>query len=57
MKVEAWEEIEDILNAHFSDILTDPRRNRLEEIEAITRRIPTLLSKEQKQLLMKTIPH
>ena len=55
--MEAREEIEDILNAHFSDILTDPGRNRLEEIEVITQRIPSMVSKEQDQLLMKTITH
>ena len=57
VKVEAQEEIEDILNAHFSDILMDPRQNYLEEIEVITHRIPSLGSKEQNQLLMKTITH
>ena len=35
-KVELREDIEEILNSHFLDILSDPRRNRLEYIEVIT---------------------
>ena len=53
--MEGREEIEYILNSHFSDILTDPRRNRLDDIEVITNRIPSLVSKEHNQLLMKSI--
>ena len=43
-KVELREDIEAILNYHFSDILSDPRRNCLEDIEAITSKIPSLVS-------------
>ena len=53
--MEVREEIEAILNSQFFDILNDPRRNRLGDIEFITRRIPCLVSKEHNQLLMKTI--
>ena len=54
-KLEVREFIEAILNSHFSDILTDPRRNRLEYIETITIKIMSLVSDKQNHLLMKTI--
>ena len=41
--MEMREDIEVVLNSHFSDILRDPRRDHLEDIEAITRGIPTLV--------------
>ena len=44
--MEVSEEIEEILNAHFSDILNDPRKNRLDDIEFVTNKIPYLVSKE-----------
>ena len=53
--MEGWKEIEEILNAHSPDILTDPRRNFLDDIEVITSRIPSLVSKDQNQLSMKYI--
>ena len=45
-KVELREDIEAILNSLFSNILSDPRRDRLEYIEAITSRIRSLVSEE-----------
>ena len=54
-KVELREDIEVVLNSQFLDILSDPRRNRLADIEAITSRISTVVSGEENQLLMKTI--
>ena len=49
------EDIEEVLNSNFLDILRDPRRDRLEDIEAITSEILTLVSFEQNQLLMNAI--
>ena len=46
--MEVREEIQEILNAHFSDILTNPRRHCLDDIDVITSRIPSLVSKEHK---------
>ena len=53
--MEVREDIEAVLNSHFLDILRDPRSDLLEDIEAITRGISTLVSNEQNQLLMTTI--
>ena len=49
------EDIEARLNSYFSNTLRDPRMDCLDDIEAITRVIPTLVSNEQNQLLMKAI--
>ena len=53
--LEGREEIEELLNCHFSDILTDPRRDCSSDIEVITSRIPSLVSREQNQMLMNSI--
>ena len=46
-KFKLREDIEAILNSHFSDILGDPGRDRLENIEVITSRIPSLVLDEK----------
>ena len=43
--LEGREEIEELVNSHFFDILTNPRRDQ----------IPSLVSREQTQLLINSI--
>ena len=53
--LEGREEIEDLLNSHFSDILSDPLRDRSSDIEIITSQIPSFVSRKQNQMLMNSI--
>lgn len=55
VRVENRDEIEATLNQHFSDIPSDPRQDRREDIEKITRLIPRLVSNEKNDLLTKPI--
>ena len=53
--METRDEIKTTLNQHFLDIMSDPKQNRHEYIEKITRLIPPLVTNEQNQVLMKSI--
>ena len=53
--MESREEIETTLNNFFKDIMTDPRPERGTNIDQITRLIPSLVSDEQNDLMMKPI--
>ena len=54
-RVEMREEIEVTLNHHFEDIMMDPRPNRQRDIEHITKLIPSLVSQQWNDLLMRPI--
>ena len=49
------EEIETTLNSFFTEIMSDPRPKRSIDIDQITRFIPSLVSVEENDLLMKPI--
>ena len=53
--METREEIETTLNLHFTNTLFEPRQDRRENIEQITRLIPSLVTHEQNDLLIKPI--
>ena len=53
--METREEIETTLNQHFKDIMPDPRKDITGDIDQITRHIPSLISQEHNELLMKSI--
>ena len=53
--METREEKETTLNQYFKDIISDPRQDMRGDIDQITRFIPSLVSHEQNELLMKPI--
>ena len=53
--METREVIDTTLNHHFIDILFDPRKNTRGDIRKITRLIPSLITHEKNDLLMKPI--
>ena len=53
--METREGIDTTLNHHFIDILFDPRKNTRGDIRKITRLIPSLITHEKNDLLMKPI--
>ena len=54
-RLETRKEIKASINIYFLDILRDPRKDRRQDIEKITRLIPYLVSNDQNELLMKPI--
>ena len=53
--METRKSIDTTLNHHFIDILFDPRKNTRGDIRKITRLIPSLITHEKNDLLMKPI--
>ena len=53
--METRKEIEPSLNHYFYDIMFEPRQDRREDIDQITQLIPSLVTHDQSDLLMKPI--
>ena len=54
-RIETRQEIEEELTQHFSEILSEDRDNRGEDIERITRLIPRSVTRENNEMLIKLV--